>query len=65
MHSEVADGHIVLKFKNTQNMFRLPIMVYDDFESILKHVNIQASKYTFVNNVHEPCSFCVYSVCDY
>lgn len=53
----------VLKFKNTQNMFRLPIVIYADFECILKPVNEQVTKYTHVDNVHEPMSFCVYVVC--
>lgn len=64
MPSEIVDDPIILKFKNTQYMFKLPIVIYADFESILKPVNVQTSKQTFVNNVHEPMSFCIYVVCD-
>lgn len=63
MPNENKENPKILKFLNTQNMFRLPIAVYADFECILMPVNRQTSKYTFVDNIHDPMSFCVYIVC--
>ena len=62
-----ADNNI-LKFKNFHYQYRVPIVVYADFECILKPVSTclpnPEKKFTAVNEFHVPMSFCVYFVID-
>ena len=58
------DSPPVLKFKNFQHSFKIPIVVYADFECLLTKVNMKESKYTTVNEKHEPMSYCYYVVYD-
>lgn len=53
-----------LKFVNHHHKFKVPIVAYADFECILRKVNEEPSKYTTIENVHEPFSFCSYLVVD-
>lgn len=52
-----------LKFENVMHKFRLPIVIYADFECILKKEHTVVSN-TTINNTHEPMSFCTYLVVD-
>lgn len=58
--------HKILKFTKYQNTLRLPIVVYADFESILKpdgKKQSDKSKHTYIKDTHVPMSFGVYTVC--
>lgn len=54
----------VLKFKNYLYKFKVPIVLYADFECLLRKTNVRKSKYTTCVENHEPISFCVYLVYD-
>uniref|UniRef100_A0A1B6LCV3 DNA-directed DNA polymerase n=1 Tax=Graphocephala atropunctata TaxID=36148 RepID=A0A1B6LCV3_9HEMI len=58
------DSPSILKFKKFHFAFKVPIVAYCDFECILKKVDEIQSKYTKINENHEPMSFCVYLVID-
>lgn len=55
-----------LKFQNFQYQYKLPIVVYADFECILKPISTcypdRKYSFTVANELHEPMSFCVYFV---
>ena len=54
-----------VKFHNGQYQFKVPFIVYPDFESILKPIeapkHYPKESYTEVINQHIPSGFCVYS----
>lgn len=58
------DEKPILKFKNYHFKHKVPIVAYCDFECILRNVDTQQSKYTTINEIHEPMSFCVYLAID-
>lgn len=48
----------ILKFKNYQNKFKVPFVIYADFESILKpRESINTDKKSHIVNDHVPCGF--------
>lgn len=58
----------VLKFKNYQFSFRIPIVAYADFECILKPISgcfpKSTKSFTVANELHIPMSFCIYFLID-
>ena len=56
---------IVAEFKDGQNQFRVPFIMYADFESILKPIESTTTDpnqpYTNRGNEHAPSGWCVYS----
>uniref|UniRef100_A0A1B6I4V7 DNA-directed DNA polymerase n=1 Tax=Homalodisca liturata TaxID=320908 RepID=A0A1B6I4V7_9HEMI len=64
LKAQMPDNPSILKFTNFHFKFKVPVVAYCDFECILKKVDEQQSKYTTINEIHEPMSFCVYLVID-
>lgn len=56
-----GSGPPSLSFKNFHYKYKTPIVIYADFECILRKENRMFCK-TVINNTHEPMSFCVYFV---
>lgn len=58
----------ILKFKNYEYQFRVPVVAYADFECILKPVSTcfpkRKKSFTVVNELHVPMSFCIYFIID-
>lgn len=54
----------VLKFENHLHKLKVPIVLYADFECLLKKTSVRESRYTTCVELHEPMSFCVYLVYD-
>lgn len=50
-----------LKFSNFHFKYKTPVVIYADFECILKKEHI-VFKNSVVNSIHEPMSFCLYVV---
>ncbi|XP_063392461.1 uncharacterized protein LOC134677958 [Cydia fagiglandana] len=64
------DGENILKFKNFRYQLRAPVVVYADFEAMLKPIiptctPSQSSSYTVDYQSHEPYSFGYYIKCSY
>ena len=62
MHKQVSS----VEFKDGQNQFRVPCIMYADFESILEpmgHVEVGSPNQPYTNEVnqHTPSGWCVYS----
>eukprot|EP01051_Picozoa_sp_SAG22_P009985 SAG22_NODE_871_length_6748_cov_60.669274_2_plen_589_part_00 len=55
-----------LEFKNTQNKFKAPFVIYADFECLTMPITKCPKKsdqsYTDAYQQHEPCGFCLYVV---
>ena len=55
----------IIEFYDRQNQFKVPFMMYVDFEAILKPIHCPSSNpkepYTKEVNQHIPSGFCVYS----
>ena len=54
-----------IQFKEYEKMIRVPVVIYCDFESILKPVDICNQRNdissTTITHVHEPMSFCMFA----
>ncbi|RZF45535.1 hypothetical protein LSTR_LSTR005737 [Laodelphax striatellus] len=61
-------GPPIMRFKNYQNQYSVPIVVYADFESILKPYHSSqpplSTSFTEKTHKHEPFSYCCYTVMD-
>ena len=62
---EMPKKGLFVKFHDGQNQFKVPLVMYADFESILNPIESSEGNpeelYTEVINQHIPCGFCVYS----
>ena len=60
------DDKAFLEFKNTQNKFKAPFVIYADFECltipVAKCPKNSDNSYTDAYQQHEPCGFCIYVV---
>ena len=67
-NSDDEDEPKMLGFSNFHFKYKVPIVAYCDFESILMKPNpetkVQLSKNVTVKEIHEPMSFCVYLAID-
>src|SRR5690606_2316563 len=56
-----------LKFQNIKKQMKKPFVIYCDFESVLRPVTgvtpDPMSSFTESTQIHEPCGFCIYTVC--
>ena len=57
---------LTVEFYNGQNQFKVPFMMYEDFEAILNPIQgpspDPSEPYTKEVNQHIPSGFCIYSI---
>ena len=62
---EMPSKGVTVEFKDGQNQFRVPFIMYADFESILEPIQgpslLPTGPYTNEVNQHTPSGWCVYS----
>ena len=64
VHVKMPKGGMKVKFKNFYRIMHVPVIVYADFESVLKPISIH-QKYTEKYQEHLPCGFCFHLVSPY